>query len=137
VRSRGGCVSGSARDVHASTASVNASSAQKIARQPIVFSRMPPMTGAIAGAIENTSVICDIAFCASGPWKLSRMIARPTTSPVPADNPWSARASHSDWMLPAIAQSSVAIAYTTSPAITTGRRPSASESAPCHSIMNA
>jgi hypothetical protein len=45
-------------------------------------------------------VICDIAFCASGPWKLSRMIARPTTMPVPADSPWSARASHSDSMLP-------------------------------------
>ena len=47
---------------------MNAKSTQKIERQPSVFSRMPPTTGATAGAIENTSVICDITFCASDPW---------------------------------------------------------------------
>ena len=44
------------------------SSAQNTLRQPSVLSRMPPITGATAGAIENTSVICDMTFCASAPW---------------------------------------------------------------------
>jgi len=40
-------------------------------------------------------------------------------------------------MLPAIAQPSVATANTASVPITTGRLPSASESAPCQSIISA
>ena len=66
------------------------------------------MTGASAGATPNTSVICDISRCASGPWKRSRMIARPTTRPLPAERPCNVRKSQSDSMLPEMAQPSEA-----------------------------
>ena len=83
---------------------------QKIARQPRRFSTAPPITGASAGAMPKISVICDISRWASAPLKRSRMMARPSTRPAPAERPCSARNSHSDSMLPAIAQPSDASA---------------------------
>ena len=136
-RACGGSVSGSDRHDQASAASAKANTNQKMDRQPKAPSSAPPITGAIAGATPKISVTCDITFCASAPWKRSRMIARPATIGAPAHSPCSARASHSDSTLPAIAQASVAMANTVIATSTTGRRPNASESAPCHSSMKA
>jgi hypothetical protein len=51
----------------------------------------PPITGAMAGATPKKIVTCDITRCASAGGNMSRMMARDTTTPAPADMPCSAR----------------------------------------------
>ena len=42
---------------------------------------------AMAGAMANIMVMCDISRCAAGPSNRSRTIARLTTTPAPAEAP--------------------------------------------------
>ena len=45
------------------------------------------LLAAIAGAMANIMVICDISRCAAGPSNRSRTMARLTTTPAPAEAP--------------------------------------------------
>ena len=66
---------------------------------------------------------------------MSRMTARETTIPAPADMPCSARKKTSAPMCCESAQPTEASVKTASPASTTGRRPKLSESAPWKRFM--
>jgi hypothetical protein len=69
---------------------------------------------------------------------MSRMTARDTTIPAPAESPCNARRnSTSEPMLSASAQPAEAMVNTASPHSTTGRRPKLSDSAPWNSVMKA
>ncbi len=61
---------------------------------------------------------------------MSRMMARETTTPAPADMPWITRQKISWPIEPAAAQPPEATAKIAMPTSTTGRRPKLSESAP-------
>ncbi len=60
-------------------------------RQPNATCTQPPMMGAAAGAIENTSIMLLISRCAFAPSKRSRTTARATVGPMPAAMPCSTR----------------------------------------------
>ncbi len=68
---------------------------------------------------------------------MSRMTARETTMPAPADMPCSARNRTSAPMFCDRAQPAEASVNTTRPPSTTGRRPMLSESAPWNRFMTA
>ena len=82
----------------------------KIARQMATATIQPPMIGAIAGETEKIIVTSDIIRSASAPEYRSRMIARPMTTPAPADRPCKMRHAHRYSMLCTAAQPSEAIA---------------------------
>ena len=104
-------------------------------RQPNAMSSTPPITGATAGARLNSIVTCDISRWAIGPSYVSRMIARPTTMPAPADMPCSARQASRVSIVGASAQPMDAATKTSRFARITGRRPNESDSAPWNSVM--
>ncbi len=68
---------------------------------------------------------------------MSRITARETTMPAPADRPCSARNSTSWPMLCDSAQPAEASVNTAMPQSTTGLRPKLSDRAPWNSVMNA
>ncbi len=68
---------------------------------------------------------------------MSRMMARDTIMPAPADMPCSARNAISHPIVGASAQPTDAIVNSASPAITTGRRPKLSASAPWNRFIAA
>lgn len=68
---------------------------------------------------------------------MSRMMARDTTIPAPADRPCTVRQNTSWPMLPATAQPTLASVNTARPTSTTGRRPKQSDSAPWNRFMKA
>ena len=110
---------------------------QKIACQSRCTNSQPPIKGAIAGATPKKIVTCDITRCASAGGNMSRMIARATTVPAPADKPCSARNATSQPIDGASAQPADASVKTTIPASTTGRRPKLSASAPWNRFIAA
>ena len=57
--------------------------------------------------------------------------------PAPAQTPCSARPSHSQWMSPAKVQATEDAAYSSIATSSTRRRPSASDSVPCHNTISA
>ena len=82
-----GWVSGS-RATHAiQSRPANAARNQKIIGQCAKAMIQPPMIGAMAGAMPKIIDTVDINRCAAAPSKQSRMIARPTIMPAPADMP--------------------------------------------------
>jgi len=93
--------------------------------------------GAMAGATPKKMVTWLITRCASDGGNMSRIPARETTMPAPADRPCSARNSTSCPMLCDSAQPAEASVKTASPHSTTGRRPRLSDSEPWNSVMNA
>ena len=50
-----------------------------------------PTIGATTGATPKIIITCDISRCAASPSRLSRITARPTTRPAPAQAPWMPR----------------------------------------------
>ena len=68
---------------------------------------------------------------------MSRMMARDTTTPAPADKPCSARKAISCAMFWLSAQPSEPMVNTASPHSTTGRRPKRSDSAPWNRFISA
>ena len=97
----------------------------------------PPIIGAIAGAMPKNSVTCDITRCASTCGNMSRMTARDTTMPAPAEMPCSTRKNTSVAMFGASAQPALASVNSVSPVSTTGRRPKLSDSAPWKRFITA
>ena len=93
------------------------------------------MTGAMAGAMANIMVMCDIRRCACAPWNMSRTMARLTTTPAQAAKPCKPRRTQSCPTCPAKKQPSEARMNSTSVTRMTFRRPIASEIAPCQSDM--
>ena len=91
----------------------------------------------MAGAMAKIMPVWAIMRWAAGPSSRSRMMARDTTMPAPADMPCSTRPSQSTWIVPAKTQTSDAATYTAKATSNTRLRPSASASAPCQSIMKA
>jgi hypothetical protein len=75
-------------------------------------------------------VTCDITRCASAGGNMSRMMARDTTMPAPADMPCTARQNTSSPIVWLSAQPNDASVNAATPASTTGRRPRLSDSAP-------
>jgi len=65
-----------------------------MARQSSRVTTQPPSTGAIAGAIEKIIVTIDSRRAAGAPAYRSRMMARPTTTPAPAEMPCMMRNIH-------------------------------------------
>ena len=63
-------------------------------RQSNNLTIQPPSTGAMAGAIENIIVTIDSRRAACASAYRSRMMARPTTVPAPADTPCRMRNIH-------------------------------------------
>ena len=107
------------------------------ARQPSHTWIQPPITGASAGPRLNMMVIALMTRCAWAPLKQSRTTARPMIMPTPPTIPCRARKNSSAPNPGASAQPMEASAYSTSPTSTTRRRPTASESEPCTSDMQA
>ena len=105
--------------------------------QPRCTKSQPPSSGATAGATPKKMVTCDITRCASAGGNMSRMMARDTTMPAPADMPCSARKNTRAPMELLIAQPSDASVNTESPHSTTGRRPTLSDSAPWNRFITA
>ena len=95
------------------------------------------MIGATAGAMPKIIDTWLISFCAYGPWYTSRITARPTISPTPADMPCSARNASSVGRLVDSAQPMDASANTVRPPRITRRRPIASDSGPCTRLISA
>jgi hypothetical protein len=95
------------------------------------------MIGAIAGAMPKIIDTWLISRCASSPDSTSRITARPTIMPTPALSPCSARNTSSVGRSVASAQPTDASAKTASPARITRRRPTASDSGPCTTLINA
>ena len=108
----------------------------KTERQPNAFCNCPPITGAIAGAMANIIVMCDISRCAAGPLNKSRTMARLTTTPAQAAKPCRPRNSHRCSIRVANRQPIEASANSHSEMTITRRRPMASEMAPCHSDIS-
>jgi hypothetical protein len=106
-------------------------------RQPSDTCTQPPMMGAMAGASENTSMVLLISRCALVPSNRSRTTARATVGPMPAARPCSTRQNSSVPKVGARKQPTEPAVYSTSPPITTRRRPSASDSGPCTSEKQA
>ena len=75
-------------------------------RQPHHHSSQPPHNGAIAGARENRMATSAICCWARTPSKRSRMITRPTTMPIPAERPCTARPTYNQPILGASMHSS-------------------------------
>ena len=63
-------------------------------RQSEYLTIQPPSTGAMAGAIEKIIVTIDSRRAAGASGYRSRMMARPTTVPAPADTPCMMRKIH-------------------------------------------
>ena len=110
---------------------------QKTLCQPRCTANQPPTMGAMAGATPKKMVTWLITCCAWAGGNMSRMTARDTTMPAPADRPCSARNSTSAPMLSDSAQPAEARVNTARPHSTTGRRPRLSDSAPWNSAMKA
>ena len=96
--------SGSLRQHSQSMMVANTNSIRKMLRQTDTETIQPPTMGAMAGETEKIMVTSDIIFSASAPLYKSRVIARPMTTPAPADTPCSMRKPHNIWTLLAIAQ---------------------------------
>ena len=105
--------------------------------QPPSGSSHAPTIGAITGDTPKIIITCDINRCAAGPSNVSRITARPTTSPAPAQAPCSARQASNIANEVDTAASTDANAYTSMPATITGLRPIASEIAPWNRLMAA
>ena len=95
------------------------------------------MIGAIAGAMPNTIDTWLIRRWASLPWSTSRITARPTIRPTPADRPCSARNASRVGRSGASAQPTEARVKMPSPPRITGRRPMASDSGPWTMLISA
>ena len=93
--------------------------------------------GAMAGAMPKIIDTWLISRCASSPWRASRITARPTMKPTPADRPCRARNSSSVPMSVASAQPTDASRNTNSPPRITRLRPNVSDSGPCTRLINA
>jgi len=91
----------------------------------------------LAGATPKNSVTCDITRCASAGGNMSRMMARDTTMPAPADMPCSARISTSSPIDCDSAEPTEASVNSAMPHSTTGRRPKLSDSAPWNRLITA
>jgi hypothetical protein len=97
----------------------------------------PPKTGAKAGDSEKIMLTSASSRVAAAPSKQSRMMARPTTVPTPADIPCTTRQAVSHPTLGASAQPSAASPNVSSAARMTRRRPKASDNGPCTRLMQA
>ena len=95
------------------------------------------MIGAIAGAMPKIIDTWLIRRCASSPCSTSRITARPTIRPTPADRPCSARNASNVPRSIDNAQPTDASVNTTSPPRITLRRPIASDSGPCTTLVSA
>ncbi|GAE53860.1 hypothetical protein XPR_0495 [Xanthomonas arboricola pv. pruni MAFF 301420] len=137
MRASGGWVSGSQVSVATSSTSPNATRNQKISGQPAPLSRIqPPMIGAIAGAMPKIIDTWLISRCASAPWNRSRITARPTIMPTPADSPCSARNASRVGRSCDSAQPTEPAMNSTSPPRITRLRPQASDSGPCAMLIS-
>lgn len=136
-RASAGCVSGSASHVADSNSSENSTRNQKIAGQRSQPRIQPPRIGARAGAMPKIIDTWLISFCAYWPWNTSRITARPTIRPTPADMPCSARKASSIGRLVDMAQPTEASVNTVSPPRITRLRPTASDSGPWTRLISA
>ena len=132
-----GRVSGNWARLAIQTRPANRASSQKIIGQRANATTQPPTIGAMAGATPKIIETVDISRCAAAPSKQSRMIARPTIRPAPADIPCSARNTSNSPMLVDSAQPIEASTNAATPTRMTGRRPSASDTGPCNSDISA
>ena len=105
--------------------------------QPRCTDSQPPTMGAMAGATPKKIVTCAMTRCACVGGNMSRITARDTTMPAPADRPCSARNATNCPMLCDSAQPREASVKTARPHSTTGRRPKLSDREPWNNVMKA
>jgi hypothetical protein len=97
----------------------------------------PPKTGARAGDSEKIILTNASHLVAAAPSKQSRMMARPTTVPTPADMPCMTRKAVSQPTLGESAHPSAAKPNAESAERITRLRPKASDNGPCIKLMQA
>ena len=108
-------------------------SVKKIARQPAASLMTPPSSGARIGATPMISIMTDSAWAAAEPRRLSAIIARVSTTPVPPATPWKKRAAINTAAVGAIAHTTEATSPNAIPKHNSPRRPRPSESGPISS----